>query len=100
MERIHYDADGQITTGSLLDYALPQAIDLPPLSLEALPSVTSANLLGAKGVGESGCIAAPAAILNAAIDALAPLGVTHLDLPLTSETLWRAIIEARPPLRE
>ena len=95
MERVFYDADGQITTGSLLDYALPRADDMPGLELESLPSVTNANLLGAKGVGESGCIAAPAAILNAAIDALAPLGVTDLDLPLTSETLWRAINETR-----
>lgn len=95
LERIHYDRDGQITTGSLLDYALPRATDVPSLVLESLPSVTAANVLGAKGVGESGCIAAPAAILNAAIDALAPLGVTHLDLPLTSESLWHAIMNAR-----
>ncbi|MCC6195772.1 MAG: xanthine dehydrogenase family protein [Burkholderiales bacterium] len=100
MERIHYDADGQITTGSLLDYALPRAADMPPLTLDTLPSVTHANALGAKGVGESGCIAAPAAILNAAIDALAPLGVTDLPLPLTSESLWRAISNARPSTEE
>ncbi|HVE49059.1 MAG TPA: xanthine dehydrogenase family protein molybdopterin-binding subunit [Casimicrobiaceae bacterium] len=96
MERIHYDADGQINTGSLMDYALPRAADIPSsMTLVNFPSVTNANSLGAKGVGESGCIAAPAAILNAAIDALAPLGVTDLVLPLTSETLWRAIIKAR-----
>ncbi len=94
LERIHYDRDGQITTGSLLDYALPRATDMPSLVLESQPSVTGANVLGAKGVGESGCIAAPAAILNAAIDALRPLGVTHLDLPLTSESLWQAIMNA------
>jgi aerobic carbon-monoxide dehydrogenase large subunit len=96
MEHIHYDADGQILTGSLLDYALPRAADMPPITLESRPSVTNANALGAKGIGESGCIAAPAAILNAAIDALSPLGVAHLDLPLTSESLWRAITNARP----
>lgn len=94
MERVHYDADGQITTGSLLDYALPRAADIPAITIESLPSDTNANTLGAKGVGESGCIAAPAAILNAAIDALSPLGITHLDLPLTSESLWRAITKS------
>ncbi len=97
MEQIHYDEDGQITTGSLLDYALPRAVAMPPLTLASLPSTTTANELGAKGVGESGCIAAPAAILNAAIDALSPLGVTHLDIPLTSENLWRAIQRSRQP---
>ncbi|MCE7876654.1 MAG: xanthine dehydrogenase family protein molybdopterin-binding subunit [Betaproteobacteria bacterium PRO3] len=91
MERIHYDADGQITTGTLLDYALPRARDVPPLVLESLSSATAANALGAKGIGESGCIAAPAAILGAALDALAPHGVTDLSFPLTSEALWRAL---------
>ena len=91
MERIHYDGDGQITTGTLLDYAIPRADDIPSFVLESLPTITTANVLGAKGVGESGCIAAPAAILNAALDALAPHGVRKLDLPLTSETLWRAL---------
>ena len=91
MERIHYDGDGQITTGTLLDYAIPRADDMPALTLESLPSRTDANALGAKGIGESGCIAAPAAILNAAIDALAPRGIRELNLPLTSETLWRAL---------
>jgi carbon-monoxide dehydrogenase large subunit len=100
MERIHYDGDGQILTGTLLDYALPRAADMPPLRLASMPSTTSANVLGAKGVGESGCIAAPAAILNAAIDALSPLGVTHLDLPLTGETTWRAIRAAQQLHRE
>ena len=95
MERVHYDPDGQITTGSLLDYALPRAVDMPPLTLDSRPSATRANALGAKGIGESGCIAAPAAILNAAIDALSPLGVSHLDMPLTSESLWRAITNAQ-----
>jgi carbon-monoxide dehydrogenase large subunit len=93
MERIHYEDDGQITTGSLLDYAIPRAADVPSLMLESLPTDTAANALGAKGIGESGCIAAPAAVLNAALDALAPHGIADLDLPLTSETLWRALQE-------
>jgi carbon-monoxide dehydrogenase large subunit len=91
MERIHYDAGGQILTGTLVDYALPRAADMPALTLEGLPSETSANALGAKGIGESGSIAAPAAILNAALDALAPYGTHQLGLPLTREVLWRAL---------
>ncbi len=91
MERIHYDAGGQILTGTLVDYALPRAADMPALTLESLPSETSANALGAKGIGESGSIAAPAAILNAALDALAPYGTHQLGLPLTREVLWRAL---------
>ena len=91
MERIDYDGDGQITTGTLLDYAIPRAGDMPSFVLESLPTTTAANALGAKGIGESGCIAAPAAILNAAFDALAPYAIHDLQLPLTSETLWRAL---------
>ncbi|MCC6007025.1 MAG: xanthine dehydrogenase family protein [Rhodobacteraceae bacterium] len=94
MERIVHDEDGQLLTGTLMDYALPRASDMPPVSLHKCESATDANALGAKGVGEAGTIAAPAAILNAALDALAPLGVTDLALPLTSETLWRAIRSA------
>jgi len=91
LERIVYDDDGQLLTGSLMDYALPRATDIPPVELHGLHTPTAANVLGAKGVGEAGCIGVPAAILNAAIDALSPLGVTELDLPLTAESLWRAM---------
>jgi aerobic carbon-monoxide dehydrogenase large subunit len=91
MERIVYDESGQLLTGSLMDYALPRAADMP--EVVTLNSVTPAtvNPLGAKGVGEAGCIGIPAAIVNAAVDALAPLGVRHLDMPLTSDKLWRII---------
>jgi hypothetical protein len=91
MERIVYDELGQLLTGSLMDYALPRAGDIPAVELESLATPASANILGAKGVGEAGTIGVPAAILNAAIDALAPLGVTELDFPLTAERLWRTI---------
>lgn len=94
LERVVYDADGQLLTGSLMDYALPRAADVPPVRLASRPVPTSLNPLGAKGVGEAGCIGLPAAVMNAALDALAPLGVRHLDLPLTSETIWRAVREA------
>jgi carbon-monoxide dehydrogenase large subunit len=94
MERIHYDREGQIVTGSLMDYAVPRADGMPPLVHASRPSRTAANPLGAKGVGESGCIAAPAAILNAVMDALVRHGVTQLQLPLTSERVWQALQDA------
>ena len=91
MERIVYDEHGQLLTGSLMDYALPRAADMPVVELESLAIPATANILGAKGVGEAGTIGVPAALLNAAIDALAPMGVTDLDFPLTAERLWRTI---------
>lgn len=91
LERLVYDEQGQLLTGSLMDYALPRAGDMPPLELAKIETPSTANPLGAKGVGESGTIGVPAALLNAAVDALAPEGVQHLDLPLTSEKLWRAL---------
>jgi len=95
LERIVYDGDGQLLTGSLMDYAIPRADEMPQVELESLAASTStntnANLLGAKGVGEAGCIGVPAALLNAAADALSPLGEKTLDFPLTAERLWRAM---------
>jgi carbon-monoxide dehydrogenase large subunit len=91
LERIVYDADGQLQTGSLMDYAVPRADDMPPVELMGLHCPTQANLLGAKGVGEAGCIGVPAALLNAAADALSPWGEAELDFPLTSERLWRVM---------
>ncbi|MFC7460278.1 xanthine dehydrogenase family protein molybdopterin-binding subunit [Hydrogenophaga defluvii] len=92
-ERLVYDAEGQLVTGSLMDYAVPRAVDMPPLDaveLVGLHQPTQANALGAKGVGEAGCIGVPAALLNAAADALSPVGEVDLDFPLTAERLWRA----------
>jgi carbon-monoxide dehydrogenase large subunit len=91
LERIVYDAEGQLLTGSLMDYAIPRADEMPQIELESLAVATPANLLGAKGVGEAGCIGVPAALLNAAADALSPLGEKTLDFPLTAERLWRAM---------
>ena len=91
MERIVYDESGQLLTGSFLDYALPRAADMPRVELESMSIPATANLLGAKGVGEAGTIGVPAALLNAAIDALSPFGVTGLDFPLTAGCLWRTI---------
>jgi carbon-monoxide dehydrogenase large subunit len=90
-ERVVIDDDGQVLTGSLMDYALPRAADMPPVTIVSHATPAATNPLGAKGVGEAGTIGVPAAILNAALDALGPLGVRHLDMPLTSESLWRAM---------
>lgn len=91
MERIVYDSEGQLLTGSLMDYAIPRADDMPAVTLESIAITTQANLLGAKGVGEAGCIGVPAALINAAADALFPLGVNPPDFPLTAERLWQAL---------
>ncbi|MGB8692879.1 MAG: xanthine dehydrogenase family protein molybdopterin-binding subunit, partial [Steroidobacteraceae bacterium] len=96
-EKIHYDADGQLLTGSLMDYALLRADQMPDIELHSVATATDANILGAKGVGESGCIVAPALVLNAALDALSPLGITDLPLPLSSENIWLAM--QRAPLK-
>jgi carbon-monoxide dehydrogenase large subunit len=97
LENIVYDPEsGQLLTGSLLDYAMPRAADLPAIDAafdESLP--TAVNRLGAKGVGESGTHGAIPAFVNAVVDALAPLGITHLDMPLTPEKIWRAILDAQ-----
>ncbi len=91
LERIVHDEDGQLLTGSLMDYALPRADDMPPVHLASQPSPTPLNPLGAKGVGEAGCIGVPASVVNAALDALAPFGVQDIAMPLTAERVWRAM---------
>lgn len=91
MERLVYDEDGQLVTGSFMDYQMPRAADIPPLTLGKLATPSPMNLLGAKGVGEAGCIGIPAAVVNAVVDALSPFGVRHLDMPLTSAKIWHAM---------
>ena len=95
LERIVYDADGQLLTGSFMDYGIPRAADMPPVTLERTETPSPANLLGAKGIGEAGTIGAPAAIACAVMDALRPLGVKHLDMPFTPAHIWQAIRDAR-----
>ena len=91
-ENCVYDHSGQLLSGSFMDYALPRASDLPVIKSELDESQPCKhNPLGAKGCGEAGAIAAPAAILSAVLDALAPLGVTQIEMPLTNESVWRAI---------
>ncbi|WP_224814230.1 xanthine dehydrogenase family protein molybdopterin-binding subunit [Hasllibacter sp. MH4015] len=94
MEEVVFDADGQLLTGSLMDYALPRATDMPDVAIHSSEHPTALNALGAKGVGEAGTIGAPVAILNAVLDALSPLGVRDLDMPLTPCKIWSAIAAA------
>jgi aerobic carbon-monoxide dehydrogenase large subunit len=90
-EAIVYDRDGQLLTGTLMEYAIPRANDVPPVTIEKTVTPSPRNPLGAKGVGEAGCIGIPPALVNAAVDALAPFGVTHLDMPLTPARIWQAL---------
>jgi aerobic carbon-monoxide dehydrogenase large subunit len=95
-EEIAYDAgSGQILTASLMDYCLPRADDLPPLDVTCVEVPTASNRLGVKGAGQAGCIGAPQVVMNAVLDALAPLGIETLDMPATPAKLWRVIRDAR-----
>jgi len=92
MEQVVYDPDsGQLLSGSFMDYAMPRASDMPPIHVESNPVPTELNPLGAKGAGEAGTVGSIAAAINAVIDALAPLGVTTLEMPATSQKVWTAI---------
>ena len=91
LEDLRYGPDGQLLAGSLLDYAVPTARQMPPFELARTVTPSPHNLLGAKGVGEAGCIGGPPAVVNAVLDALAPLGVRQIDMPLTAERVWRAL---------
>ena len=98
MENAIYDSEGQLQTGSYMDYAVPRASDVPSFTFatHAVPATT--NPLGAKGCGEAGCAGSLPSIMNALVDALAPLGVKHIDMPATPEKVWAAIQEARAGL--
>ncbi len=94
-EWVQYDADsGQMLTGSLQDYWLPRADDMPHLNIEHFTTPTDTNPLGVKGCGEAGATAAPPAYVCAVLDAVRPLGVEHLDMPITPSRLWQALQEA------
>lgn len=95
MEHIQYDESGQPITGSLLDYALPRADDIPTMMVGDHPVPAKSNPLGTKGCGEAGCAGSMSTVVNAVLDALSDYGIKHLDMPLTSERVWRAIQEAK-----
>jgi aerobic carbon-monoxide dehydrogenase large subunit len=90
-ENAVYDESGQLETGSFMDYCMPRADHFLPFKLETNTTLCAHNPLGAKGCGEAGTIGAPPAIVNAVIDALAPLGIVDIDMPATSERVWRAM---------
>ena len=86
-----YDESGQLVTGSMLDYTMPRADNLPMIESDRTESPSPSNSLGVKGVGEMGSISSPPAVVNAVVDALADYGVKHIDMPLTSEKIWNII---------
>lgn len=95
MEEAKYDEEtGQLLSGTLMDYALPRAEDVPSFTIDTIVTPSPNNSLGFKGVGELPTNGAPAAFANAVLDALAPLGVRHLDMPLTAERVWRSLQQA------
>ncbi len=94
-EECVYDDDGQLLSGSYMSYCMPRAADLPSFKVGNHVTPCTHNPVGVKGVGEVGAIGVPPAVINAVLDALAPLGVTHIDMPATSEKVWRAIAAAR-----
>jgi carbon-monoxide dehydrogenase large subunit len=94
-EEAVYDENGNLVTGSLLNYLVPSAAELPSFELDRIVTPSPTNPLGVKGVGETGAIASTPAVVNAVLDALAPFGVTDIDMPTTPERVWRAIEEAK-----
>jgi carbon-monoxide dehydrogenase large subunit len=90
-EEVVYDETGQLVTGTLMDYALPKAVMIPHLELDSTETPSPVNPLGAKGVGEAGTIGATPAIVAAVVDALAPYGVRHIDMPIKPEVVWQLI---------
>ena len=90
-EEIVYDENGQLLTGSLMDYAIPKADMVPTYELDRTVTPSPTNPMGVKGAGEAGTIASAATVSNAVIDALSHLGIHHLDMPYTAERVWQAI---------
>jgi len=95
MESVSYDESGQPITGSFMDYALPRAEDIPMMEVGDHPVPAKSNPLGTKGCGEAGCAGSLSTIVNAVLDALSDYGITHIDMPLTPERVWRAIKDAK-----
>ena len=94
-EEAVYDDDGNLLTSNMLTYLVPSAAELPRFELHRTETPSPTNPLGVKGVGETGAIASPAAVMNAVVDALADDGVVDIDMPATPERVWRALEEVR-----
>jgi carbon-monoxide dehydrogenase large subunit len=96
MEHCVYDEQsGQLLTGSFMDYCMPRASDMPSFKVDHRVTPCTHNPLGAKGCGEAGAIGSPPAVIDAVIDALRPLGVTHIDMPASPQRVWQAIRSAK-----
>jgi carbon-monoxide dehydrogenase large subunit len=95
MEKTVYDSDGQLLTGSFMDYAMPRAADVPSFVLADHPVPATTNPLGVKGCGEAGCAGALTSVMNAVIDALADHGIRHVDMPLAPYQVWQALQAAK-----
>jgi carbon-monoxide dehydrogenase large subunit len=95
MEQVSYDESGQPITGSLMDYALPRAQDIPLMAVGDHPVLAKSNPLGTKGCGEAGCAGSLVTLVNAVLNALSEHGITQIDMPLTPERVWRAIRDAK-----
>ncbi|HEY7302441.1 MAG TPA: xanthine dehydrogenase family protein molybdopterin-binding subunit [Xanthobacteraceae bacterium] len=98
MELTAYDGEGQLLTGSYMDYALPRAGDAPAFAVEQHVVPAKTNPLGVKGCGEAGCAGALTSVMNAVVDALAEYGIRHIDMPATPYRIWQAIRQAQPRL--
>jgi carbon-monoxide dehydrogenase large subunit len=98
-EEAIYDDDGRLATGSLMDYALARAVNIPRFELARTETPTPVNPLGVKGVGEAGTIGSTPAVVNAVVDALAPFGVSHIDMPMKPEKIWRLCRGTKPATR-
>ena len=90
-EGAEYDDNGQLVTGTLMDYVIPRAEDVPHFETSHTVTPSPVNPLGVKGIGEAGTIGSASALVNAVVDALSPFGITHLDMPLRPERLWKAM---------
>ena len=91
MEQMVYDSDGQVLTGSFMDYCMPRASDVPFIEVHSNPYPTKLNPLGVKGAGEAGTVGAMPAVMNAIYNVLYKFNVLSIDMPVTSEKIWRAI---------
>jgi len=94
-EQVSYSEEGQLLSGSFMDYAMPRATDIPVIAFATVPVPSTANEIGMKGCGEAGTVGALAAVTNAALDALWPAGVRHVDMPLTPQRVWGWLQAAR-----
>jgi carbon-monoxide dehydrogenase large subunit len=98
LEDVVYDHDnGQLLTGTLMDYGIPRADTVPSITIDFSPVPSTTNPLGAKGVGEGGTVASTPTVMNAILDALAPVGVRDVPMPATPERVWRAIRQGSRP---